>query len=162
MGIEFRKISEFNRGKLFDLLADAYSFDSRCEHFWGFSWREFDDFFFDNLEIADRCGFITTLNEEAIGFVSYDPRNMPEHVIIGHNCIASRYKGFGYGKTQLQEAIKRISERNPRRILVTTNEGLFPASRMYESVGFKLMQRRPNDGIEAFIGEYIDYVYQLN
>ena len=30
MNIEFNKVSEFNRGTIFELLADAYSFDYRC------------------------------------------------------------------------------------------------------------------------------------
>ena len=37
-------------------------------------WKEFDNFFFDNLQIADKYGFITTLNNEAIGMISWDPR----------------------------------------------------------------------------------------
>lgn len=61
---------------------------------------------------------------------------MPEYVEIGHNCIASKYKSNGYGKLQLQEAINRISPNNVMKIIVTTNDNLIPAKRMYESVGF--------------------------
>lgn len=63
-------MSDFNRGVLFELLADAYSFDSRWMQCFSSDWKEFDDFFFDNLQIADKYGFITTLNDEAIGLVS--------------------------------------------------------------------------------------------
>jgi hypothetical protein len=45
------------------------------------------------------------LDGEPIGHISWDPRNLPEYVAIGYNCIASKYKGNGYGKRQLQEAI---------------------------------------------------------
>ncbi|WP_160679794.1 hypothetical protein [Clostridium sp. C8-1-8] len=69
---------------------------------------DFDNFFFDKLEIADKYGFITTLDGEPIGHISWDPRNMPEYVTIAHNCIATRDKDNGYGKMQLQEAIGRI------------------------------------------------------
>ena len=43
-----------------------------------------------------------------IGFVVWDPRNMPEYVEIGDNCIVPKHKGNGYGKLQLQEAINEI------------------------------------------------------
>ena len=96
MNIEFNKVSEFNRGTIFELLADAYSFDYRCAQRWSSDWKEFDNFFFDNLQIADKYGFITTLNNEAIGMISWDPRNIPDYIEIGHNCIVSKYKNNGY------------------------------------------------------------------
>ncbi len=153
---EFRKISDFPRGTLFALLSDAYSFDCRCARHWGGDWREFDSFFCDRPEIADRYGFVTTLDGRAVGFASWDPRQQPEYAIIGHNCIASAYKGQGYGVRQLQEAVDRISRYGVGRIVVTTNELMVPARRMYERVGFRQVRRRPAD---EFAGEYIDYEY---
>lgn len=162
MSIEFEKVSSFNKGILFELLADAYSFDQRCKKCWNSDWHEFDDFFFDNLQIADKCGFITTLNGRAIGFVSWDPRNMPEYVEIGHNCVAAKYKGNGYGKKQLQEAVDRIAGNDVKKLIVTTNGILKPAQRMYEGVGFKLNKRRKNESETEFTGEYMDYEYHIN
>ncbi|ADL52962.1 GNAT family N-acetyltransferase [Clostridium cellulovorans] len=161
MSIEFKKVSDFNRGILFQLLKDAYSFDCRYEQSWYSNWQDCDNFFFDNLQIADKCGFITTLNDEAIGFVVWDPRNMPEYAEIGHNCIVPKYKGNGYGKIQLQEAVNRIIQNDVRKIIVTTNDDLISAQRMYESVGFTIHQKRKNQNIEDFVREYIDYVYFL-
>ena len=43
--IEFRKFSEFPRGTLYDILADAYSFDERNRQIWDTNWKETDDFF---------------------------------------------------------------------------------------------------------------------
>lgn len=159
MNIEFKKVSEFNRGILLDLLKDGYSFDNRYEENCLSDWQEFDNFFFDNLNIADKYGFITTLNNEPIGFVSWDPRKMPEYAEIGHNCLRTRYKGKGYGKMQLQEAVNRILKSDVEKIIVTTNDDLIPAQRMYESVGFKFNQKRKNTGEEDFVKEHIDYVY---
>jgi ribosomal protein S18 acetylase RimI-like enzyme len=161
MNIKFKKVSEFKRGTLFELLKDAYSFDLRYEQSCNDDWQAFDNFFFDNLQIADKYGFITTLNDMAIGFVSWDPRHIPDYAEIGHNCIASKYKSNGYGKIQLQEAINRISKSDAKKIIVTTNDDLIPAQRMYESVGFKMSQRRKNQDIIDFVHEYIDYVYFL-
>lgn len=158
MEIEFKKISDFDRGILYQLLFDAYSFDTRCAECWNVDWKEFDDFFYDNLEIADRCGFITTLEGKPIGHISWDPRNVPEYVEIGHNCIAAKYKGKGYGKKQLQEAISRIStNKELNKIIVGTNSKLAAAPGNYESVGFKLCKTRKNNTNTAFSGDYLDY-----
>ena len=59
--------------------------------------------------------------------ISWDPRNIPDYIEIGHNCIVSKYKNNGYGKIQLQEAYRRIVLNDVNRIIVTTNVGLFPA-----------------------------------
>ncbi|MNO19723.1 Acetyltransferase (GNAT) family protein [compost metagenome] len=159
MSIEFKKVSDFNRGILFELLTDAYSFDCSYKQSYNSDWQDFENFFFDNLQIADKYGFITTLNDEAIGFVFWDPRNMPEYAEIGHNCIASKHKSNGYGKIQLQEAVNRITRNEVKKIIVSTNDDLIPAQRMYESVGFTIYQKRNNRNIAAGDGEHIDYVY---
>ena len=155
--VEFRKISEFLRGTLYNQLVDAYSFNDECKKTWDNSWKEYDDYFYDNLDIIDKYGFITILDGEPIGHISWDPRHRPDYVEIGHNCIITKYKGKGYGKIQLQEAIKRIKEYDDlKKIIVTTNELFIPAQRNYESVGFKKIRERENKET-PFSGKYIDY-----
>ena len=136
MGLKFNRVSDFKRGTLVGLLSEAYSFDKKYENANIGRWSDDDKFFFDNPQIADMCGFITTLSDEPIGFAFWDPRNMPEYAIIGDNCIIPKHKGKGYGKLQLQEAINRITRNNVKRIFVSTDNGLIPAQRMYESAGF--------------------------
>lgn len=162
MSIQYRKVSDFSRGIFLELLKDAYSFDFRYEQACKSKWQKDDDFFFDNLQIADKYCFITTLNDEPIGFVAWDPRNMPEYAEIGDNCIISKHKGNGYGILQLQETINRIIQNDVRKIIVTTNDDLIPAQRMYERVGFTFYRKRKSDqNIAGFVGEHIDYVYLL-
>lgn len=154
--IEFKKISEFSKGTLYHQLVDAYSFNSNCQKYWNSMWQEYDNFFYSNLAIADSCGFITVVDGVAVGHISWDPRNRPDYVIIGHNCILSQFKGRGYGKLQLQEAITRIKEYDVKKIIVTTNEITIPAKKNYESVGFKRIATRINNET-PFAGNYIDY-----
>lgn len=157
MDITFEKISSFQRGILYQLLVDGYSFDSRWRASFEEEWINFDNFFFDHLDIADHYGFITALNGEPIGHISWDPRNAPEYIEIGHNCIATQYKGNGYGKKQLQEAIARIRPyEGLKKIVVGTNRNLI-ASHNYESVGFTLYNRRKNETETMFSGDYLDY-----
>lgn len=162
MQLEFRAIRDCEKGILCRLLADAYAFDPRWQAQFSAQWEEFEDFFFGNAVVADTCGFITALGDEPIGFVTWDPRNKPVCVQIGHNCLAAKHKGMGYGKKQLQEAINRITQHGVAKIIVTTNEKLVAAQRMYESVGFKVSQRRANDSESAFSGDYIDYEMRVN
>ncbi len=120
-------------------------------------WHDYDDFFYSNLySIADKYGFITVVDGIAIGHISWDPRNKPDYVIIGHNCILSSYKGKGYGKIQLQEAIRIIKEYKVKKIIVTTNEITLSAQKNYESVGFVKISERINKET-LFVGKYIDY-----
>lgn len=157
MTIKFRKFTEFPRGTLYDILQDAYSFDSRNKKIWDKNWHESDDFFYDNPRIADNYGFVTCVNDIPIGFVTWDPRHMPEYVEIGHNGIREQYKRKGYGHMQLEEAIRRIKGyKGLQRIIVCTNSN-FAAPRNYESVGFKLYDRKRNDTESAYTGDYLYY-----
>lgn len=56
MDIEFRKFTDYNRGIMYEILKDAYSFDERCAVCWDENWKQSDDFFFDNPDIADKYG----------------------------------------------------------------------------------------------------------
>lgn len=161
MNIEFRKFTDFKRGVMYDILLDAYSFDERCSKCWNNNWKESDDFFFDNPDIADKYGFITCLNNKPIGFICWDPRNRPEYVEIGHNGIRTKYKGQGFGKKQLQEAIRRINEYDDlEEIRVLTNSN-WVAPRNYESVGFILYKSKSNNSESAFSGDYLYYKIAL-
>ena len=161
MSIEFKEFREYKRGILYNQLLDSYSFDFKWKENFEKEWIKYDDFFYDHLQFTNSCGFIILLNEEPIGHISWDPRNLPEYVIIGHNCILTKYKGKGYGHILLQEAINRIKKyENIKKIIVTTNETLVPARHNYESVGFKCKNRRQNLDT-PFSGDYIDYEIKL-
>lgn len=155
--IEFKKTSEFPKNTLYNQLKDAYSCIGIAFEHWSKMWQEDDDFFYSNLEnIANNYGFITVVDGVPVGHISWDPRNRPDYVIIGHNCIMTKYKGHGYGKIQLAEVIKRIKEYDVKKIIVTTNENLIPAQKNYESVDFIKVCERENEE-SPFAGKYIDY-----
>ena len=157
MDIEFRKITEFPRGTLASLLKDGYSFNPKFEFYWHKQWQEFDDFFYDNPSIAERCGFITVLNGQPIGLASWDPRQLPESAEIGHNCIATEYKRNGYGRRQMQEAVNRIFAQGAKKIIVWTNENLVAARHTYESVGFKFVKKSEEPICPECSGKRIHY-----
>ena len=157
MKIEFRKIIGFPRGTLAHMLADAYAFDPRWAAERSEEWRSFDDFFFDNPAIAEKYGFVTTVDGEPAGFISWDPRHRPEYEEIGYNCILTRYKRRGYGTLQLREAVRRILPDRPKKIIVTTSTSLVPAQKMYERARFRKTGERPSPA--SFAGALLDYEY---
>lgn len=154
--ITFRPITDFPRGTLYHQLMDAYSFHDSCCQYWHNDWIAYDDFFYENPSIAENFGFVTVLDGTPIGHISWDPRNRPDYVIIGHNCILTQYKGKGYGKMQLQEALLRIKTCGVKKILVGTNTLFLSAQKNYESVGFVKIGERENTET-PFAGKYIDY-----
>ena len=155
--IEFKKFTDFPRGTLYDNLADAYAYDDRNRQIWDENWKETDDFFYDNPEIADKYSLVTCLDGEPIGFVTWDPRHRPDYVEIGHNGIREQYKRRRYGHMQLEEALRRIREyEGLKRIIVCTNSNL-AAPRNYESAGFVLYDRKSNGTESAFTGDYLYY-----
>lgn len=161
MDIEFHKITEFSRGTLANLLKDGYSFEPRFEYNWHDQWQKFDDFFYDNPRIADFSGFMTVLEGKPIGFVSWDPTNLPDSTEIGHNCILTKYKGKGYGKRQMQEAVQRIMAQGAKEIVVWTNEVCVPAQRTYESAGFQFV-KKTKETFSEYAGQRIHYEMVVN
>lgn len=160
METQFVPVTAFPRGTLCRLLREAYAFEPAYERNDLTHWQAFDDFFYGNPAIADRYGLITTLSGEAIGFVSWDPRNLPDFAIVGHNCITPAFRGRGYGSAQMAEAVRRMTEQGAHQIIVTTNQSLLAAQRMYESVGFTLCGRRDAPREKSYVQGLLDYEYR--
>ena len=160
--VEFKKITEFPRGTLATLLRDGYSFDPRFEQYCQSQWQEFDDFFYDNPKIAETCGFMTVVGGEPIGFVTWHPSKKHKSAEVGHNCIATKYKGNGYGKRQMQEAVLRIIEQGANKITVCTNERLVPAQRTYESAGFHFVEMSEETVCPECAGQRLHYEIIVN
>ena len=141
--IEFKELKEFNRGIIFKLLCQSYSgllkllpeYDVEYKS----SWKAEDDNAFNFPDTIGKCAFISVLNNEPIGFVSWDPRKIPEEGIIGQNCIVPFHQGKGFGKIQIQKVMEMFLSESTRIIKVTTvNHPFFiPSRKMYLSCGFK-------------------------
>lgn len=161
MKIEFAKFSDYPKGTMYRLLEDAYAYEPGFKRDFDANWKDADGFFCDHPEIADECGFITTADGLPIGCICWDPRHIPDYVELGHNCVASRYKGLKIGKLQLREAVRRISEKKVPVIRVTTNEALLPARKNYESAGFRLKGKRDDGALKAYSGALMDYELEV-
>jgi RimJ/RimL family protein N-acetyltransferase len=141
--IIFTSISQHKAGTIAFLLHQTYAeiliTDQRYWEGETRNWTQFDREVFENPETVGKCVFVTCLNDDAIGFASFDPRQKPELGIIGHNCILPGFRGKGYGKQQIHETLDRMRAIGMRRAVVSTSEHPFflPAQRMYLACGFQ-------------------------
>jgi GNAT superfamily N-acetyltransferase len=151
------KFSESPEGTLSGLLVDFYAAFPEFVAVNVAGWKAFDAFVYSRLSVMDECGFISMENEILIGFISWDPRNLPESIEIGHNGILREYRGRGKGKEQLMSAMAMMNALKPRKIMVKTGNIPFflPARHMYESVGFRIDRVEKRD--DPLVPEIIEY-----
>jgi ribosomal protein S18 acetylase RimI-like enzyme len=128
----------FPPGTLAGMLTAAYAANEEITAANREDWRVFDAFVYEHLAVMENCGFVSMLGSEPVGFVTWDPRGLPDEVKIGHNCILPAYRGRGLGREQLGAALERIRARRPACVTVITGSTPFylPARRMYEALGF--------------------------
>jgi len=80
--IEFKKISDFPKGTLYNQLVDAYSFDSNCQKYWEEMWNEYDV-----KKIVVTTNEITLpaqKNYESVGFIKVNERKNNETPFAGN------------------------------------------------------------------------------
>lgn len=159
--LEFKKISDFPKGILYEQLCDAYSFDNEYQSYYWDSWMEYETFMYSDLEnITNKCGFVTVLDGIPIGHITWDLKHKPLYAKIKQFCIISQFKGKGYGHEQLLEAIHRIKETGVEKIIGTTNEKLEASLKTYEGLNFTKVKSRTNIDT-PFAGNYEDYELRL-
>ncbi len=157
MLIRIRVLHPEDRGQLAHMLQAAYAPLLR-NPLWqaeAQKWDDFDTLVFDNLDTVGRAVFISEVDGKPIGFMSHDPRNAPQSVRLGHNCVLPEYQSRGVGTKQLHEAINRLA--SVETIRVSTGEQPFfePARRMYAAAGFIEVGRHPGGPDPAY--DVIEY-----
>lgn len=149
--LQFRGLESIDRGDLYKLLKESYrnlyeKYDKENKHNYLTSWSKNDSIMFDNPKTRGKCIFVSFLNEDLVGFISFDPRSFPEFAIIGQNCIHPKYKGMGYGKQQLSYLLDYFKTQGVKKAKVSTGENKFfiPAQKMYLGAGFKQTKKESN------------------
>lgn len=160
--IRFTSFHQHSPGLLFDMLMKCYAALPEIANVEKASWKAYDDSVFTEPDTIGKCGFVSCLEEQPVGFASWDPRNHPDYVIIGHNCILPEFQERGYGRLQVIEMLKRFETMRFREVKVTTGSVPFfvPAQRMYLSCGFKEIGREPHRIILGF--DVIHYGKELS
>lgn len=92
----------------------------------------------DHPQWVGKYVFFTTVDNNPVGFTSFDPRQKPT-AVIGHNAIIPEYKGRGLGKQQMLHALDEIKKQGFTKVIVSTcnNDHFIPAQKMYKACGFK-------------------------
>jgi GNAT superfamily N-acetyltransferase len=135
--LTFRPAGQFHPGVVYAILAECYAdvLDAPLQD----SLRQFDLTITAFPDTVGACSLISTVNDETVGFCSYDPRQGPEIGIVGHNGILPPFQRRGYGTQQILEIVRVLALRRFARVIVTTSEDPFflPARKMYEKCGFR-------------------------
>jgi GNAT superfamily N-acetyltransferase len=143
--LTFRPAAECEPGTVYAILAECYTgiLDEALRD----NLRRFDREVFAGLDTVGACALISSVGDEIIGFLSYDPRRGPEVGIVGHNGVLPCFRRKGYGTQQILEIIRLFTSRRFVCARVTTSEHPFfaPARRMYEKCGFRQSARAPDD-----------------
>ena len=145
--LRFTPLRQYPRGIIASLLRRSYApLLAADPDVWGREsegWEEFDREAFENLNTVGKCVFVSCLDEEVVGFGSFDPRKAPEVGVVGHNCILPEFQGRGYGTLQLIEILRRLKERGIDKAVVSTGLHPFflPARRTYLACGFSETKR---------------------
>jgi ribosomal protein S18 acetylase RimI-like enzyme len=151
--IKYTPFKDHQPGLIFDMLMKSYEACPEIVVDEQGSWREYDSSIFEHPETIGRCGFVSCLEEGVpIGFASWDPRNHPDFVIIGHNCILPDYQNNGFGRLQIMEMLERFRAMDFRKARTSTGatEFFLPAQKMYLSCGFYETGRIPHERIPDF------------
>jgi len=171
MGLEpealllFTPFKQHQQGMILSLLSQSYAaylaLDPQAAQTWPADWAAYDREVFHLPDTVGTCGFVTSLDAQAIGFASWDPREFPDYGVIGHNCILPVFRGHGYGTAQIRRVLCILRARGFAQARVTTGEHPFfrPAQRMYESCGFCEVARGHRDPRVAL--RMIEYVLPL-
>lgn len=124
-------------------------------------WEQFDKDIYGNPETVDDSTFLSWWGKRLVGFGSFDPRQMPEVGIVGHNCILPEFQGRGFGKQQISEILRRFRTMGTTNARVVTLDHPFftPAQAMYLACGFQEERRYPWETNRQF--SYIEYIKHL-
>ena len=123
------------------------------------NWKGTDNETFNNPDTIGRYTLFSYIDNQLIGFITWDPRNIPYEGVIGHNCILPEYRGHGYGKEQIKKVMDIFLSCSTTVVKVTTDDHPFfvPAQNMYLSYGFlEVARSKSNDfgGINLIHYEY--------
>jgi RimJ/RimL family protein N-acetyltransferase len=144
-GLIFRRAAEYEPGTVYTILAQCYAdiLDTTLRD----SLREFDQQVFAAPDTVGACALISSVSDEIVGFLSYDPRQGPEVGIIGHNGVLPAFQQRGYGTQQILEILRLFTSARFTRARVSTSEHPFfaPARKVYEKCGFRQCGTTPDD-----------------
>ncbi len=148
MNFNHLKLSDIETGIIYKVLCTSYKgWDDYSK--WEGDWKQFDKNVHDFPDTIGNSGFGTTLENILVGFISWDPRQFPLYVIIGHNCVQSKYQNQGIGRHQIKHALIKFQEMGFHSAMVSTSQNQFfsHARKMYESCGFVECAPYRNDGV---------------
>jgi GNAT superfamily N-acetyltransferase len=151
--IKYKTIDHFKPGLIETLVKKCYEkliayFPDERQRFYS-QWEKEDNEAFNNPETIGKHVLITCINNNPIGYFSWDDRQYPVG-IVGQNCILPNHQGKGYGRKQIEMIIKIFQDKKFSQIRATTGDHDFfkSAQKMYSDCGFRLQRKTKGDLFE--------------
>jgi GNAT superfamily N-acetyltransferase len=148
--IVYKTISNFRPGLIESLLKTSYKrlidfFPNEKGKFYH-KWEKEDGEAFNNPVTIGEYILFSCLDNNPIGFFSWDERKYPLG-IIGQNCILPYYQGQGFGRNQIESVVKIFQDKKFHDLRVVTGEHDFfiAAQKMYINCGFKEQRKMKGD-----------------
>jgi GNAT superfamily N-acetyltransferase len=147
--IDFKTIEYFRPGLIEKILKTCYKrlidiFPDDKDRFYS-QWKHEDNEVFNNPDTIGKYILLTCLNNNPIGYFSWDNRQYPVGV-VGQNCILPDFQGQGYGRRQIEFIIKIFQDKGFNEVNAVTGDHEFfiSAKKMYINCGFQ--ERRKMQG----------------
>ena len=148
--ITYKEIDFFKQGIIENLLKNSYKdlfryFPNEKRRLYD-QWEREDKDSFNNLDTIGRHVLFTCINDNPIGYFSWDDRQYPLG-IVGQNCILPDYQGQGYGKKQIEYIIElfQCDKFNEVKAITGDHEYFITAQKMYLSCGFQQKRKIQGD-----------------
>jgi GNAT superfamily N-acetyltransferase len=161
--IQYKPFSSLQAGDIFlslQRIYQDYPYESvETKNDWETNWIEYDKLVFSNMATVGRAGFASFVDDQLIGFCSWDSRKAPECIIVGHNGVLPEYRGQRYGIAQINKMLELFRKQGYQKAYVTTGENDFfvPAQKMYTASRFVELERLAQNG-----NKVIKYIIQLS
>jgi ribosomal protein S18 acetylase RimI-like enzyme len=151
--IIYKPIDFFEPGLIQKLLKKSYQdlfqyFPNEKQRLYK-QWEHEDKEVFNYPDTIGRHVLFTCINDNPIGYFSWDDRKFPQG-IIGQNCVLPDHQKQGFGRKQVDTMIKIFEDTKFEEISVVTGNHKFfePAQKIYINCGFKEKRRFNGDLFE--------------
>ena len=106
-------------------------------------WGEQEQVTFDQkLTIAELPAFVAKVRDKVIGFAAFTETD--DSIIIAALGILPKYQGSGLGRKLVTKVETVTKKMRKRKLLVSTSNDDLPALAFYQTIGFQIVEVKPN------------------
>ena len=106
-------------------------------------WGEQEQITFDRkLTIAELPAFVAKVRDKVIGFVAFTETD--NSIIVAALGMLPKYQGSGLGRKLVTKVEATAKKMGKMKLLVSTSNDDLPALAFYQTIGFQIIEVKPN------------------